>query len=635
MRLAASLLALLLTLFLALDPARAESTWTEIRSPHFRVLTDASGRDGRMVANEFEQIRHVFVLRFNKEQIGSGAPLTIVAARDSETFRRLEPALWKSQGTRIAGEFHRGWEKQFALVRLDGWAGNGHEVVFHEYTHSIMHANTHWLPTWLDEGSAEFYAYTRFEGSRTLVGAPSERAGLLQHTLMLMPATTMLEVNERSPILHDDQKIQLFYAEAWAMVHYMLFGPGMDGGQKLNAFVQRLQTGANQQQAFREVFGDPKNFDEGLQQYVRRFTFSAGVLPADPGMDPKTFGERKLTPAEADYELGCFHLGEHDRERGRALIEQALTLDPKLAGAHEELGFLDFQAGLDDDARREWSAALAIDPALPRSLFAMTMSSQSQSTPSPLFASSGQQTPAQLRATQTTLRRITELSPLFAPAYVELALVEWRLHSMQQAYADAQKAEALEPWRAGYHLVTAGILLQGNQPKFAANYSRYVAEHWFGPDHNEAVELWQTVPAAMREPGTPLTLDLPPAATVVHGTLTEMRCESDPGKAHLHITLAPDGPADQKPLTFTSDGRIRIGFSDSFWWGEDHFSPCHHLEGHRAVLAYNPQNPDGSQLLEVEVRDTLPTSAIPPQPAASLPPQPATSSSLQPAPTQP
>jgi hypothetical protein len=49
-----------------------------------------------------------------------------------------------------------------------------------------------------------------------------------------------------------------------------------------------------------------------------------------------------------------------------------------------------------------------------------------------------------------------------------------------------------------------------------------------------------------------------------------------------------------------------IGFSDTLWWGEDHFSSCYHLAGHAAVLAYKPQGPQGPELVDLEVRDDLP-----------------------------
>ena len=585
--------------------ARAEDTWTEVRSPHFRVLTDGSARDGRNVAEHFEQIRHVFVDRFKSENIDAGAPLTILAARDEQTFRTLEPALWKARGDTIAGEFHRGWEKQFAAIRLDTWLDSGQVVVYHEYTHSILHANAHWLPTWLDEGIAEFYAYTRVQSNVTYVGAPSLRMRDLK-SKPLIPIEEMLSTNGRSRMWKDSERVQLFYAESWAMVHYMFFGPGMNNGEKLQIFFRAIQSGTDQQKAFQDVFGDPAAFERALSLYLTRFQFSAGVIPPDHSIDPKTFLERKLTPAEADYELGCFHLGAHDLSAGRTMIEQALTLDPKLASAHEELGYIDFVGGRDAEARGEWQQALALDSHLYRSLFALTMSG------SPIT----QQDPAQLHATQIQLQHVTSLAPGFAPAFVELALVEWRLGAMQQAYKDSRQAELLEPWRAGYHIVTGNILLHGNQPALAATYARYVADHWFGPDHNEAVDLWEAVPAAKRDPGPTLVRDLPAGVQVAHGLLSAVSCTDAPGPDHLKMTLTSEDPSAH-PLAFTSDGRIMVGFSDSFWWGEDHFTTCHHLDGHPAIVAYKAGPGGGLELVEVEVRDDLPQAAAPAASTAS------------------
>jgi hypothetical protein len=148
-------------LLIAFSAHAEQKPWTEVKSPHFRVITDGGERDARNVAAEFEQMRYVFQTRFPGFRLDSAAPLTIVAARDLETARDLEPQVWKHNDN-LAGEFHHGWEKQFAVVRMDTWGAGAHQVVYHEYTHSILHLNTHWLPLWLDEGLAEFYAYTRF-----------------------------------------------------------------------------------------------------------------------------------------------------------------------------------------------------------------------------------------------------------------------------------------------------------------------------------------------------------------------------------------------------------------------------------------------------------------------------------------
>jgi tetratricopeptide (TPR) repeat protein len=591
---------IVLRVLLLVCKAEAEDTWTEVRSPHFRVLTNGSVQQGRNAAASFEQMRHVFAVEFSDEAIGAGAPLTIVAARDSGTFKMLAPTEWKRTGGNVGGEFQRGWEKQFATVILDSFS-QSEIVVFHEYTHSILHARAHWLPVWLDEGLAEFYGYTRFEESRTLIGTPSVRMGALRGEFLL-PVSEMLDTKNETQLIRDARKANLFYAEAWAMAHYMMFGPGMGNGAKLNMFFKKLQDGEPEKAAFKEIFGDTKAFDNALSQYVRSFGFNAGAMPADAKVDAKSFPTQKLTPAETEYELGAFQIGTHESKLGRARIEHALALDPKLAGAHEELAFLEFREGKDDEAVKEWQQAVDLDPTKARSVFALAMSG----------VSLDKETIQQKLAMQKTLQHVIELSPRFAPAYVELALLEWRLGQLQQAYIDAQKAEQMEPWRAGYRVLAGRIMLAGHQPVLAAKTARYVAERWHGPDHNEAVDLWNEVPANDRGEGAPLALEMPLGAKVERGTLTSLTCGNAPGEPMTLTVLSSATGAE--PLTIKSNGNFEVGFSDSFWWGEDHFTTCHHLTGHTAIIAYKPV---GHELLDLEVRDDLPATATPVTPAVA------------------
>ena len=67
------------------------------------------------------------------------------------------------------------------------------------------------------------------------------------------------------------------------------------------------------------------------------------------------------------------------------------------------------------------------------------------------------------------------------------------------------------------------------------------------------------------------------------------------------MTIANDGKAE----TFYRKGNMRWGFSDTFWWGEDHFSACHHLEGKRAVVFYRPGTDNGfsGELVRFDIRD--------------------------------
>jgi hypothetical protein len=46
-----------LALLIAFSAHAEQKPWTEVKSPHFRVITDGSDRDARNVAAEFEQMR--------------------------------------------------------------------------------------------------------------------------------------------------------------------------------------------------------------------------------------------------------------------------------------------------------------------------------------------------------------------------------------------------------------------------------------------------------------------------------------------------------------------------------------------------------------------------------------------------
>ena len=392
----------------AADARATEKPWIEVRSPHFRVLTDASANDARKVAYEFEQMRAVFAGLFPTFRLDSGAPLVIFAARDEETAKSLAPRLWKMKGAKPAGYFQQSWEKKYALVRLDTWGTGAHQVVFHEYTHSILHMNSHWLPTWMDEGMAEFYAYTRFEKNKTYVGAPTERYRSLQGAA-LIPIEKLIAVDQRSPYYHDEDKVQQFYAESWALIHFMTFGPNMDGAKKLNVFFAKLQQREEQKKAFEEVFGSFAEMDKALDKYVHNFQLVAGVLKTLDAGSEKDYASRTLSMAETQAEIGGYHLWTHDLENARNYVNDALQNDPKLGLAHEEEGFLDFSEGKDADSLNEFTQAVASDGSLYLAMLAKAMLSREATSDAP----------ADQEIFKKGLNAVIAVNPQYAPAYVQ------------------------------------------------------------------------------------------------------------------------------------------------------------------------------------------------------------------------
>src|SRR6202051_4491508 len=292
-----------LALLRASSSFAADKPFTEVCSPNFRVLTNGSEHDARRIALEFEQMRAVFAIAFPKMRLTAGAPLLIFAVQTENDMKALAPAIWKNhKGPLPAGLFQHGWEKQFAIVRPDQDVPGAFNVGYHEYVHTLLHSNFRWLPTWLDEGLAEFYGNTRFEGKKSYVGAASTRVYQLRNHPTI-PLETMLVVNPWSYFRGDQTQISTFYAESWALVHYLVFGPDMELGKKLSRFYTQLQAGDPQLKAFRDVFGDLKNVEDGLEKYIQAFAFHAYSVENPTPMQEKDFSSRKLTKAESDSEI--------------------------------------------------------------------------------------------------------------------------------------------------------------------------------------------------------------------------------------------------------------------------------------------------------------------------------------------
>jgi tetratricopeptide (TPR) repeat protein len=552
----------------------AEKPWREIRSPHFRVITNGSESAGRHVAREFEQMRAVFASEFPGFRLDSAAPLLIIAPENESTAKQLLPEFWKHSGPKPAGVYFHSWEQPYALVRLDTVGSDKitkdeFAVVYHEYVHSLLHLNLHWLPTWLDEGLAQFYAYTRFDGNHTYIGAPP-RDNYALAVLQYRPTIPLAKfLDQRSSFSRDEEDTELFYEQSWALTHFLTMGPGMDGGVRLKKFYSATQQGIEQKKAFQDNFGDLDHVQKDFDNYIHLFAFKAGVIPNPPKIDDKDLFVRTMTAAETEAELSSFYASTHQWKLARALTETALKNDPKLALAHEMMGFVWLQEGKDKEAVSEFGQAVELNQKMYRAQFAKTMLS-----PLPHSTDPNDQTVYYLELLKTL-----EVNNQFAPAYVELAKLYVAQGDPNKALGMALKAEKLEPWRAGYHLLTGQILLRLDRVAEAASDAAYVADRWPSPDHDEAMELWNLVPAAQRPAQIPKETPAGQDVSSAEGTVKSVACADH----NTVITLEQGGQS----LTFHIQNASG-GFSDTLWFGEDHFTPCYHTTGLRAVVRYKP-----------------------------------------------
>ncbi len=550
--------------------AAQDKGWTEAKSPHFRMITDGSDGEGRDTLGGFEKMRAVFASQFPGFILEAPAPLLILGARDENTMKSLYPQMFKARvGSQIGGVFQQGWEREYAVVRLDQMTSDRrnpdtYAAVYHEYVHSLLHANFRGLPRWLDEGLAQFYAFTRFEGNRMYIGAPSKSN---RETILDARAPTPLRtlIATQSSISRNEQDSQLFYAEAWALTHFLTFGPGMQQGEKLKMFFNLLQRGTDQGKAFEQVFGNIDEVDKQFLRYINQIAYPTGVIPYTTQVEPRDYAVRKMSLAETQAELAAFHAISRQFDESRQLAEAALKAEPSLGLAHQELGFALFNEGKDEEALHELSQAVDLDGKLYLALFAKTMMA-----PKPTTAEE-----------QTTFReslmKVLAVNPRFAPAYVELARLNAELGDLNAALQMALKAEGSEPFRAGYRLLTGRILVAMGRYADASARAAFVAARWNGADHDEALELWNSIPEGSRTGDAPAPSIVPKDVMVADGMVKSVTCKA------MDFTLEEESTG--KTLMFHSKG-FPVWYSDTLWVGRDHFTPCYHVTGLRAVTRY-------------------------------------------------
>lgn len=579
-------------LFSAL-PTSAE-TWFKVLTPHFTVISNGSAKDARNVAMNFERFRATLAILHPSLRLDASAQTIIVAPKDVETFNKLLP-YYKKEDDQVAGLFREGWEHNYVIVRLD-FIDQAEAIAYHEYFHTVLHLNFTRMPTWLDEGLSDFYGSTRFEGAKVYIGAPSPRLRLLESETPF-PLKTVLTVNERSPYYHDADKARMFYAESWGLTHYLEFGDGMGNGQRLGAYLALLQKKANSMQAFEETFGDLNHVDSGFRKYISKFLFTAVELKNPPKIDPATFQSGPMSAADRDAQMGGFFNYVGSSDTANKSLTDALAADPKSALAHENMAFYAFRKGDDDTARKEFDQAVNLAPNSYLAVYYQAMMEYG--------ANSDEES---LKALDAAMARVLQLNPAFAPALIVRSQVSVKENRLQDAYDAASQAWHLEPDRPGYLTHLAAIL------DFAHNFQQAIADadavvsRWGFTDGAEAI----TVADHARKLGN---IEETPEETaaeteemkysaglmVADGILSSVACE--PSKPIQFVLSTPL----EKDMHFESSGGYGVGFSDTVWYGEDHFTLCHHVEGMKAVVRYTKSNdPTPKNIVKwLELRDDL------------------------------
>jgi tetratricopeptide (TPR) repeat protein len=464
-----SVVLVLLTLTLNLLPEHtlrlgvsAKESWTSVRSKHFLLVGNASERDIRKVATKLEQFRDVFARLFPKANLNSPVPITVIVFKNRGSYLPFMPA-YQGKVKEVAGYFQAGEDVSYITLTAEMNRENPYSTIFHEYVHALTNDNTSQAPPWFSEGLAEFYsAFEITDGDKkVMVGKPISHHVYLLRENKFLPLPKLFGVDHGSPDYNERDKKGVFYAQSWALVHYLILG---NNSQRKPQFIKYLDLLLNKDkpvdESFREAFQtDYATIEKELKNYIGRNTYPVQIFTYNEKLEfDASMQSTQISEAEWNYYLGdlLLHLNRTDSEQ---YLEKAIKLDPNLAVAHASLGMVQMRASRFAEAKQSLQRALSNGSQnhIVHYYYAFILSREGMDANNMITG----YYPEAARTMREHLKKAIELAPGFPESYKLLAFINMVSgEGLDESVDLLRKAMALSPGRQEFSFMLAQTYLR-------------------------------------------------------------------------------------------------------------------------------------------------------------------------------
>lgn len=472
-------ISLLIILFCA-HPAFAKDEWVNVRSKNFNMIGNAGEKEIRRVAGKLEQFREVFRQLLPNLKFDSPIPTTVLVFKSAKSFEPFKPLDQSGSAKNwIAGYFLRGEEINYIALSTEGEKEQTYSTIFHEYTHFLIDnaIGRGKIPPWLNEGLAEYYEKFKIEDDQkvTLGALNNNHLALLEQSAFIS-FNTLFNTDYYSLNRQGIGRTGIFYAESWALIHYLMHSDNGARRPQLNKFINLIINGKPPKDAFAEAFHtDYPTMQAELRKYVgqKKFNVLAALfkekLIFDSQMQTFPLGE-----ADSMATLGDLLLHARRFDEAGALLHQALRIDPKSVQANVSLGLVRLRQNDPADAKRLLKKATELDDKnwLAHFQYAFVLSREGM-TEAGLVSGYDAELADEIKS---ELKKSIALNPNFAESYSLYALVcAVRNEDVDEAFGFIKKALAISPGNQKYLIRAAELYLR--KEDFAA--ARAIAQKIF------------------------------------------------------------------------------------------------------------------------------------------------------------
>ena len=258
------------------DPKAVGANLTRYDSPIYIVYTDVQPDDAREAIIRMTKMAYEYHERTKSlfsGQINQQLPFYLFA--NPKDYAKA------SQMPGSAGVFTGDALMAMALRDAEGHVGIGTwHVVQHEGFHQFVYAVIRGeIPTWVNEGLAEYFGEGIFTGDGMVTGVVSN--GRMKRVQREIEDGSFRGIKEMMQLSGAEWNSRLEiknYDQAWSMVHFLAHG---DGGKYQNAFAQFLQLvgkGNPWERAWISAFGSVDGFEQKWKDYWTK-------MPENPTLD--------------------------------------------------------------------------------------------------------------------------------------------------------------------------------------------------------------------------------------------------------------------------------------------------------------------------------------------------------------
>jgi tetratricopeptide (TPR) repeat protein/regulation of enolase protein 1 (concanavalin A-like superfamily) len=520
----------------AVPRAARSDQWVEARSPHAVVISDAGASVARRVAQRFERFRGAIKVLWPWARVDPAIPPVILVPRDEGGLKTLLPEYWQEKnaarpgGVFVDGEVHPWIVLRADLTDPEPGRPNPYHVIHHEYVHLVIRRNFERVPAWLNEGLAELLGGITVRGDGIVIGQPLEHHVQLLRDRPLLPVEKLFQIDHRSPEYAERDRVNLFYAESWALTHYLVLDPRASADLRLKGFVGKVVAGMDPLAALRTQGLDPAEIDRSLEAYARQVAYRGATRSARVEL-PGDIPVRDLP--EVDWLMaGAAFLADRGRTaEATAILERAERRQPDLAAIQKVRGIVLSRDGRPDEARERLERAVRLDPSDP--------------TVRILAARVAPATPEGQALARAHLETALERAPEHAGAHQLLAEALLAQGQTASALERALRAAQLEPGSGKNRLTLARSLAASGRTREAREEAEKAAALGLeGADDAAGFALLESLASAPDAPVPPASISVAPSPS--------------PGASPATSSVAPVGQPAAWGVFVDADGGSRL-----------------------------------------------------------------------------